>query len=78
VVLNEGFQSAFWAVVVLAGIGVALALLLLARPRTTPGERLEARPGSRPQRRRSRQATSHGAAHGQGGSGGDKRTGARV
>jgi EmrB/QacA subfamily drug resistance transporter len=33
VVLTEGFQSAFVACVVLAGIGVALALLLLGRPR---------------------------------------------
>jgi EmrB/QacA subfamily drug resistance transporter len=45
VVLNEGFQSAFWACVVLAGIGVALALLLLGRPRgaslPSGAERLE-------------------------------------
>jgi EmrB/QacA subfamily drug resistance transporter len=33
VVLNEGFQSAFLACVVLAGIGLVLALLLLGRPR---------------------------------------------
>jgi hypothetical protein len=32
VVLTEGFQSAFLALVVLAGIGMALALLLLGRP----------------------------------------------
>ena len=32
VVLNEGFQSAFLAVAVLAAIGLALALLLLGRP----------------------------------------------
>jgi EmrB/QacA subfamily drug resistance transporter len=44
VVLNEGFQSAFLACVVLAGIGVALALLLLGRPRRAPQERLEAAP----------------------------------
>jgi len=44
VVLNEGFQSAFLALVVLAGIGVALALLLLGRPRKAPQERLEAVP----------------------------------
>jgi EmrB/QacA subfamily drug resistance transporter len=49
VVLNEGFQSAFWACVVVAGIGVALALLLLGRPRgaaSLPGgaERLEPAP----------------------------------
>jgi MFS family permease len=42
VVLNEGFQSAFLALVVLAGIGVALALLLPGRPRKAPQERLEA------------------------------------
>jgi EmrB/QacA subfamily drug resistance transporter len=45
VVLNEGFQSAFWACVVLAGIGLALALLLLGRPRgaalPSGAERLE-------------------------------------
>jgi EmrB/QacA subfamily drug resistance transporter len=40
-VLTEGFQSALVACVVLAGIGVALALLLLGRPRNTPRERLE-------------------------------------
>jgi MFS family permease len=40
-VLNEGFQSAFLALVVLAGIGLALALLLLGRPRKAPRERLE-------------------------------------
>jgi EmrB/QacA subfamily drug resistance transporter len=44
VVLNEGFQSAFVACVVLAGIGMALALLLLGRPRKAPQERLEAVP----------------------------------
>jgi EmrB/QacA subfamily drug resistance transporter len=36
VALTEGFQSAFLAVAVLAGIGVALALLLLGRPRGIP------------------------------------------
>jgi EmrB/QacA subfamily drug resistance transporter len=41
VVLNEGFQSAFLACVVLAGIGLALALLLPGRPREAPQERLE-------------------------------------
>jgi EmrB/QacA subfamily drug resistance transporter len=41
-VLTEGFQSAFLALVVLAGIGMALALLLLGRPRKAPQERLEA------------------------------------
>ena len=44
VVLTEGFQSAFMACVVLAGIGVALALVLLGRPRRDPRERLEAAP----------------------------------
>jgi len=33
VALTEGFQSAFLAAAILAGIGVALALLLLGRPR---------------------------------------------
>jgi EmrB/QacA subfamily drug resistance transporter len=46
VVLTEGFQSAFVACVVLAGIGVALALLLLGRPRTAPRERLEPVPAA--------------------------------
>jgi EmrB/QacA subfamily drug resistance transporter len=46
VVLNEGFQSAFLGVVVLAGIGMALALLLLGRPRKAPQERLEVVPVS--------------------------------
>jgi EmrB/QacA subfamily drug resistance transporter len=44
VVLTEGFQAAFLACVVLAGIGMALALLLLGRPRTAPQDRLEAAP----------------------------------
>jgi hypothetical protein len=43
-VLTEGFQSAFVACVVLAGIGLALALLLLGRPRKAPQEPLEAVP----------------------------------
>jgi MFS family permease len=46
VVLNEGFQSAFLAVVVLAGIGVALALVLLGRPRKAPHERMEPVPAT--------------------------------
>jgi MFS family permease len=41
IVLNEGFQSAFLACVVLAAIGTALALLLLGRPRQAPHEHLE-------------------------------------
>jgi EmrB/QacA subfamily drug resistance transporter len=44
VVLTEGFRSAFVAGVVLAGIGVVLALLLLGRPRKAPQARLEAAP----------------------------------
>ena len=44
VVLTEGFQSAFVACVVMAGIGVALALLLLGRPRRAAPERLVAAP----------------------------------
>jgi EmrB/QacA subfamily drug resistance transporter len=44
VVLTEGFQSAFVACVVLAGIGLALALLLPGRPRIAPQERPEAVP----------------------------------
>jgi EmrB/QacA subfamily drug resistance transporter len=45
-VLNEGFQSAFLALVVLAGIGLALALLLPGRPRTESRERLEPVPAT--------------------------------
>ena len=41
VALTEGFQSAFSAIAILAGIGVALALLLLGRPRGVPQEQLE-------------------------------------
>ena len=44
IVLNEGFQSAFLALVVLAAIGLALALLLLGPPRNAPQERIEAVP----------------------------------
>ena len=44
VVLNEGFKSAFLALVVLAGIGMALALLLLGTPQQAPQEQLEAIP----------------------------------
>jgi predicted MFS family arabinose efflux permease len=46
VVLTEGFQSAFVACVVLAAIGVAVALLLLGRPRKAPHERLEPVPAT--------------------------------
>jgi len=41
VALTEGYQSAFLAIAILAGIGVALALLLLGRPRAVPQEELE-------------------------------------
>src|SRR5262245_58473275 len=40
VALTEGYQSAFLAIAILAGIGVALALLLLGRPRTVPQEQV--------------------------------------
>jgi EmrB/QacA subfamily drug resistance transporter len=46
VALNEGYQSAFLSLVVLAAIGVALALLLLSRPRKAPQERLEPIPAT--------------------------------
>jgi EmrB/QacA subfamily drug resistance transporter len=46
VALNEGFQSAFLALVVLAGIGLALALLLPGRPREAPRQRLEPAPAA--------------------------------
>jgi EmrB/QacA subfamily drug resistance transporter len=46
VVLNEGFQSAFLALVVLAGIGAVLALLLLGRPRKARQEHLEPAPAT--------------------------------
>jgi EmrB/QacA subfamily drug resistance transporter len=45
-VLTEGFQSAFVACVVLAGIGLALALLLPGRPREALQERLEPVPAT--------------------------------
>jgi EmrB/QacA subfamily drug resistance transporter len=48
VVLTEGFQSAFLAVAVLAGIGLALALLLLGRPRTAQPEELKPAPATAP------------------------------
>jgi EmrB/QacA subfamily drug resistance transporter len=41
VALNAGLQSAFLAVVVLAGIGMALARLLPGRPRTAPQSHVE-------------------------------------
>jgi EmrB/QacA subfamily drug resistance transporter len=48
VALTEGFQSAFLAVAILAGIGVALALLLLGRPSGLPQEQLELEPSPVP------------------------------
>jgi EmrB/QacA subfamily drug resistance transporter len=44
VVLNHGYHAAFLALVVLAGIGIALALLLLGRPRTAEQKHLEPAP----------------------------------
>jgi EmrB/QacA subfamily drug resistance transporter len=41
VALTEGFQSGFLACALLAGIGLALALLLLGRPRRAPEEPVE-------------------------------------
>jgi MFS family permease len=46
VVLNHGYHAAFVALVVLAGIGMALALLLLRRPRKARREQLEPVPGT--------------------------------
>jgi predicted MFS family arabinose efflux permease len=46
VVLTEGFQSAFVACVVLAGIGLGLALLLPGRRREASQERLEPVPAT--------------------------------
>jgi EmrB/QacA subfamily drug resistance transporter len=48
VALTEGFQSAFLAVAILAGIGATLALLLLGRPRGVPQEQLELEPSPAP------------------------------
>jgi EmrB/QacA subfamily drug resistance transporter len=46
VALTEGFQSAFLACVVLAAIGVALALLLPGRPRTARQQHLDPAPAT--------------------------------
>jgi len=46
VALTEGFQSAFLAVAILAGLGVALSLLLLGRPRGIPQEQVELEPSA--------------------------------
>jgi hypothetical protein len=44
VALTEGFQSAFFSLAILGGIGAALALVLLGRPRRAEQERLEPAP----------------------------------
>jgi EmrB/QacA subfamily drug resistance transporter len=46
--LTQGFQSAFLATAVLAGIGAALALLLLGRPHDAAREQLELEPSPAP------------------------------
>jgi EmrB/QacA subfamily drug resistance transporter len=46
VALTEGFQSGFLAAAVLAAVGVALALLLLGRPRGAADEQLEPVPAT--------------------------------
>ena len=48
VALTEGFQSAFLACALLAGIGAALALLLLGRPRRVPQTQVELEPSPAP------------------------------
>ena len=48
VALTEGFQSAFLATAVLAGLGVALALLLLGRPRAATRETVGLEPSAVP------------------------------
>ena len=48
VALTEGFQSAFLACALLAGIGVALALLLLGPPRRVPQKQVELEPSPAP------------------------------
>ena len=48
VVLTEGFQTAFVACGVLAGLGVMLALALLGAPRKAPRPRLEPLPATGP------------------------------
>ena len=78
VVLTEGFQSAFLALVGLAGIGLALALLLLGGPRKAPREQLKAVPAPAQHDQGADRATSHGAVHGQGRSGDDQPTGGVV
>jgi hypothetical protein len=48
VALTQGFESAFLATAVLAGIGAALALLLLGRPRGAAREQVELEPSPAP------------------------------
>jgi EmrB/QacA subfamily drug resistance transporter len=48
VALTEGFQSAFLAVALLAGVGVVLALLLLGRPRDAAAKQIELEPAHVP------------------------------
>jgi len=48
VALNEGFQSAFLALVILAGIGLALSLLLPSRPLKAPHEQFAPAPTTSP------------------------------
>ncbi len=48
VALTEGFQAAFLATAILAGIGAALALLALGRPREAAREHLELEPAPAP------------------------------
>jgi hypothetical protein len=48
VALTEGFRSGFLACALLAGIGMALALLLLGRPRRAPEEQVELEPSPAP------------------------------
>jgi hypothetical protein len=46
VVLDHGYQAAFLALVVLAGIGVTLALLLLGPPRTARQHHIDQSPAT--------------------------------
>ena len=48
VALTEGFQSAFLAVAILAGIGLAFAVLLLARPHPSAQQQAPLEPSAIP------------------------------
>jgi hypothetical protein len=48
VALTEGYQSAFLAIAILGGLGVAFSLLLLGRPRSIPQEQPELAPSPVP------------------------------